>query len=51
MWLAAGLITTFWVALGSWVAVFPGTLEAPASGIDYDFKDEWGVSHAAPTRR
>jgi glutamate:GABA antiporter len=44
MWLAAGL-TTFWVALGSWVAVFPGTLEK-LFGISYDFKDEWGVSRA-----
>jgi glutamate:GABA antiporter len=42
MWIFAGL-TTFWVALGSWVAVFPGTLEK-LFGIDYDFKDTWGVS-------
>jgi glutamate:GABA antiporter len=44
MWIAAGL-TTFWVALGSWVAVFPGTLEK-LFGISYNFKDEWGVSRA-----
>jgi glutamate:GABA antiporter len=42
MWIAAGL-TTFWVALGSWVAVFPGTLEK-LFGISYNFTDEWGVS-------
>ena len=42
MW-AAGIITTFWVAVGSWVAVFPGTLES-LFGIDYNFKDTWGVS-------
>jgi glutamate:GABA antiporter len=42
LWIAGGL-TTFWVALGSWVAVFPGTLEK-LFGIDYDFKDSWGVS-------
>ena len=42
MWIAAGLIT-FWVALGSWVAVFPGTLEK-LFGISYDFKDTWAVS-------
>jgi glutamate:GABA antiporter len=42
MWVAAGL-TTFWVALGSWVAVFPGTLEK-LFGIDYNFTDTWGVS-------
>ena len=44
MWLAAGL-TTFWVALGSWVAVFPGTLEK-LFGISYDFHGTWGVSRA-----
>jgi amino acid transporter len=42
MWIACGL-TTFWVALGSWVAVFPGTLEK-LFGIDYNFTDTWGVS-------
>jgi glutamate:GABA antiporter len=42
MWIA-GVLTTFWVAVGSWVAVFPGTLEK-LFGIDYDFKDSWGVS-------
>lgn len=41
---AVGLIT-FWVALGSWVAVFPGTLEKVV-GLDYDFEDAWGVSFA-----
>ena len=43
MWIAAGL-TTFWTALGSFVAVFPGTLEG-IFGIDYNFEDTWGVSH------
>jgi amino acid transporter len=42
MWIAGGL-TTFWVALGSFVATFPGVLEK-LFGISYDFKDEWGVS-------
>jgi amino acid transporter len=42
MWLAAG-ITTFWTALGSFVAVFPGVLEG-LFGIDYNFHDTWGVS-------
>jgi hypothetical protein len=42
MWVAAGL-TTFWTALGSFVAVFPGTLES-LFGLSYDFRDEWGVS-------
>jgi glutamate:GABA antiporter len=44
MWIAGGL-TTFWVALGSFVATFPGVLEK-LFGIDYNFKDEWGVSRA-----
>ena len=35
---------TFLILLGSWVAVFPGTLE-PSVGVDYgSFKDAWGVS-------
>jgi glutamate:GABA antiporter len=44
LWIAGGL-TTFWVALGSWVAIFPGTLEQ-LFGLRYDFKDEWGVDRA-----
>jgi glutamate:GABA antiporter len=44
MWIVGGL-TTFWVALGSFVATFPGVLEK-LFGISYDFKDEWGVSRA-----
>ena len=35
-----------WVALGSWVAVFPGTLEH-LFGLDYDFEETWGVSQAS----
>jgi glutamate:GABA antiporter len=42
MWIV-GILTTFWVALGSFVAVFPGALEE-LFGLSYDFKDEWGVS-------
>ena len=38
-----GTICFAWVLLGSWVAVFPGTLEA-AFGIDYPFEDYWGVT-------
>ena len=41
MWLFTGLIT-FGVALGSWVAVFPGTLEK-LFGLNYDFFGTWGV--------
>jgi len=32
-----------WVALGSWVAVFPGTLDR-LFGLDYAFEETWGVS-------
>jgi glutamate:GABA antiporter len=42
MWIV-GILTTFWVALGSFVAVFPGVLEG-LFGVSYDFKDTWGVS-------
>jgi amino acid transporter len=38
------VIVTLWIILGSWVAVFPGTLE-PLFGVDYgSFKEAWGVS-------
>nr|WP_244954065.1 APC family permease [Spelaeicoccus albus] len=37
-----GIICFAWVVLGSWVTVFPGTLE-PLFGLSYDFKDNWGV--------
>ncbi len=42
MWIATVLITVG-VALGSWVAVFPGTLEK-LFGLSYDFRGTWGVS-------
>ncbi|HEY6761344.1 MAG TPA: APC family permease [Baekduia sp.] len=42
IWVAT-VLSTIWVALGSWVAVFPGTLES-LFGIDYNFHDTWGVS-------
>lgn len=45
MW-TAGVLTTFWIALGSWVAVFPGTFEE-LFGLGYDFEEEWGVDRGA----
>ncbi|MFE2188520.1 APC family permease [Streptomyces sp. NPDC059455] len=36
-------LTYGWIVLGSWVALFPGTLES-LFGISYDFHDTWGVS-------
>ena len=38
------IVVTFFVVLGSWVAVFPDTIEK-VLGVDYgSFKDAWGVS-------
>lgn len=37
-----GGLAFLWVLLGSWVAIFPGTLDR-LFGLDYDFLDEWGV--------
>jgi amino acid transporter len=39
------ILTTAWIALGSWVAVFPDTLER-LFGVGYGFKDSWSVSQA-----
>ncbi len=36
------LLTTFWIALGSFEAVFPDVLEK-VFGVGYGFKDSWGV--------
>jgi amino acid transporter len=38
-----GVLCTLWVVMGSWVAIFPDTLEY-AFGADYNFVDSWGVS-------
>jgi amino acid transporter len=38
------IVVTLWILLGSWVAVFPDTIEE-AVGVDYGpFKAAWGVS-------
>jgi amino acid transporter len=42
IWVSSILITG-WILLGSWVAVFPDTLER-VFGVSYKFKDSWGVS-------
>ncbi|WP_274911906.1 APC family permease [Streptomyces sp. WZ-12] len=39
----AALLVYAWILLGSWVALFPGTLEA-AIGVRYPFRAMWGVS-------
>jgi amino acid transporter len=38
-----GVLCTAWVLMGSWVAIFPDTLEY-VFGADYNFVDSWGVS-------
>jgi amino acid transporter len=40
------ILVTFWIALGSWVAVFPDTLER-IFGVGYTFKPTWGVTEGA----
>jgi amino acid transporter len=40
---ASTIVTTAWIALGSYVAIFPDTLER-LFGVGYGFKDSWGVS-------
>src|SRR5579859_4595649 len=42
LWVSTILVTG-WIALGSWVAVFPDTLER-LFGVGYGFKDSWSVS-------
>jgi amino acid transporter len=39
------ILTTGWILLGSWVAVFPDTLERLFK-VGYPFKGTWGVSQA-----
>jgi amino acid transporter len=40
---ASTILTTGWILLGSWVAVFPDTLERLFKA-GYGFKDSWGVT-------
>jgi amino acid transporter len=42
LWIST-ILTTFWIALGVFQAVFPDVLEK-LFGVGYDFKDSWGVS-------
>ncbi|HEX4527229.1 MAG TPA: APC family permease [Gaiellaceae bacterium] len=42
LWIST-ILTTGWIALGSYVAIFPDTLER-VFGVGYAFKDSWGVS-------
>jgi amino acid transporter len=40
----AGVLCTAWMLLGSWVALFPGTLEQHVFGLSYSVQDSYGVS-------
>jgi amino acid transporter len=42
LWVST-ILTTGWILLGSWVAVFPDTLER-VFNVGYGFKDSWGVT-------
>jgi amino acid transporter len=42
IWIAT-VLTTGWIALGTWVAIFPGVLER-VFGVPYNFQDSWGLS-------
>jgi glutamate:GABA antiporter len=42
LWIST-ILVTFWIALGSFAAVFPDVLER-LFGVGYGFKDEWGVT-------
>jgi amino acid transporter len=42
LWIST-ILVTFWIALGSWVAIFPDSLES-LFGVGYKFKDTWSVS-------
>jgi amino acid transporter len=38
-----GAVCFIWILVGSWVAIFPGTLDV-VFGLQYDFEETWGVS-------
>jgi amino acid transporter len=42
IWISTVLVTA-WIALGCWVAIFPGVLEN-IFNVPYDFQDSWGLS-------
>jgi hypothetical protein len=42
VWISGGL-TLAWIILGSWIAVFPDTIENLV-GAGYNFENYWGIS-------
>jgi amino acid transporter len=41
---AAGILCTAWMVLGSWVAIFPGTIDKYVFGLQYSVQSAYGVS-------
>jgi glutamate:GABA antiporter len=39
-----GVLCTAWMALGSWVAIFPGTIDERVFGLSYSVQEAYGVS-------
>jgi amino acid transporter len=42
----SGVLCTAWMLLGSWAAVFPGTIDEYIFGLHYSVHDNYGVSRA-----
>jgi amino acid transporter len=42
----SGVLCTAWMVLGSWVAIFPGTIDEYIFGLHYSVPDNYGVSRA-----
>jgi amino acid transporter len=42
----SGVLCTVWMVLGSWVAIFPGTIDEYVFGLHYSVHDNYGVSRA-----
>jgi amino acid transporter len=40
----SGVLCTAWMLLGSWVAIFPGTIDEYVFGLHYSVNDNYGVS-------
>ena len=45
VWIS-GVLCTAWMLLGSWVAIFPGTIDEYVFGLHYSVHDAYGVSRA-----
>jgi hypothetical protein len=43
VWIS-GVLCTAWMLLGSWAAVFPGTIDEYIFGLHYSVPDNYGVS-------